>query len=47
MVRWILRCLERFVGMGIKFILSGSDMSFMMAGAKARAGAMRKFQAAR
>jgi len=28
--------MERYIGLGARFILSGSDLSFLMAGAKAR-----------
>jgi 2-keto-3-deoxy-L-rhamnonate aldolase RhmA len=33
--------IERYVGMGFRFILAGSDLSFMMAAAKERAAAVR------
>ncbi|MEE9276154.1 MAG: aldolase/citrate lyase family protein [bacterium] len=36
--------IERRIGEGIRFILSGSDFSFMMAGARAQAEAIRKIQ---
>ena len=35
------RLMEKYIGMGMRFILSGSDLSFMMAGAKARADLLR------
>jgi 2-keto-3-deoxy-L-rhamnonate aldolase RhmA len=33
--------IERYVGMGFRFVLAGSDLSFMMAAAKERAAAVR------
>jgi 2-keto-3-deoxy-L-rhamnonate aldolase RhmA len=33
--------MERYVQLGMRFILSGSDLSFMMAGARARAEFLR------
>jgi 2-keto-3-deoxy-L-rhamnonate aldolase RhmA len=33
--------IERYVGMGFRFILAGSDLSFMLAAAKERAAAVR------
>ncbi len=36
--------LERFVGMGMRFILSGNDISFLLSGAKARTGALRQIR---
>ncbi len=33
--------MQRYIGLGMRFILSGSDLSFMMAGAKARAEFLR------
>jgi hypothetical protein len=33
--------MRKYIGMGMQFILSGSDFSFMMAGATARAGFLR------
>ena len=33
--------MEKYIGMGMRFILSGSDLSFLMAGAKARSTALR------
>ena len=33
--------IERYVGMGFRFILAGSDLSFMLAGARERAAAVR------
>ena len=35
------KLMERFIGLGMRFILSGSDLSFMMAGAKARTEFLR------
>lgn len=35
------RLMEKYIGYGMRFILSGSDMSFLMAGAKARADLLR------
>ena len=34
--------MPRYIGMGARFILSGQDASFMMAGAQARTGFLRK-----
>ena len=31
------RLMEKFIGMGMRFILSGGDMGFLMAGARERA----------
>jgi 2-keto-3-deoxy-L-rhamnonate aldolase RhmA len=33
--------MERYIQLGMRFILSGSDLAFMMAGARARANALR------
>lgn len=33
--------MQKYVGMGIKFVLAGSDLSFMMSAAPARAGFLR------
>lgn len=33
--------MERYIQLGMRFILSGSDLSFMMAGARERAGVLR------
>jgi len=33
--------IERYVGMGFRFILAGSDLSFLLAGAKERSAAVR------
>lgn len=33
--------LQKYIGMGMRFILSGSDLSFMMAGARERTGFLR------
>ncbi len=33
--------MERYIRFGMRFILSGSDLAFMMAGARERAGALR------
>jgi 2-keto-3-deoxy-L-rhamnonate aldolase RhmA len=33
--------IERYVGMGFRFILAGSDLSFLLAGARERATAVR------
>src|SRR3970040_1690218 len=35
------RLMEKFIGLGMRFILSGSDLSFMMAGARARTEFLR------
>jgi len=35
------KLMEKYIGMGMRFILSGNDLSFMMAGAKARADMLR------
>lgn len=35
------KLMEKYIGLGMRFILSGSDLSFMMAGAKARADLLR------
>jgi len=35
------KLMEKYVGMGMRFILSGSDFSFMMAGARERASFLR------
>jgi 2-keto-3-deoxy-L-rhamnonate aldolase RhmA len=35
------RLMEQYIGMGMRFILSGSDLSFMMAGARARTELLR------
>ena len=35
------KLMEKYIGMGMRFILSGSDLSFMMAGARARAELLR------
>jgi 2-keto-3-deoxy-L-rhamnonate aldolase RhmA len=32
------RLMEKFIGLGMRFILSGSDLSFLMAGGRERAG---------
>ena len=32
------KLMEKYIGFGMRFILSGNDMSFMMAGASQRAG---------
>ena len=34
--------MPRYIGMGARFILSGQDASFMMAGAQSRTGFLRK-----
>jgi 2-keto-3-deoxy-L-rhamnonate aldolase RhmA len=36
--------MARYIGMGARFILSGADFSFMMTGAIARAGALRRLE---
>jgi hypothetical protein len=36
--------MARYIRMGVRFILSGADFSFMMAGAIARATAMRRLE---
>jgi 2-keto-3-deoxy-L-rhamnonate aldolase RhmA len=35
------KLMEKFIGIGMRFILSGSDLSFMMAGARERASFLR------
>ena len=35
------KLMEKYVGMGMRFILSGNDLSFLMAGARARAELLR------
>jgi len=35
------KLMEKYIGLGMRFILSGSDLSFLMAGAKARADFLR------
>jgi len=35
------KLMEKYVGMGMRFILSGNDLSFLMAGARARAEILR------
>ncbi len=35
------KLMEKFIGMGMRFILSGSDLSFLMAGARARTEFLR------
>ena len=35
------KLMEKYIGMGMRFILSGSDLSFLMAGAKTRADTLR------
>ena len=39
--------MQRYIGMGMRFILSGFDFSFMLAGASARVKVLRAFQPAR
>ena len=34
--------MERYIRMGVRFVLSGADFSFMMTGAIARATALRR-----
>jgi len=36
----------RYIGMGVRFILSGADQSFLAAGAKARSGFLRMLESA-
>ena len=36
--------MERYIRLGMRFILSGSDLAFMMAGARARTGALRSIK---
>jgi len=38
--------MEKYIGMGMRFILSGSDLSFLMAGARARADVLRAIKIA-
>ena len=33
--------MQKFIGMGVQFILAGSELGFLMVGAKERAGALR------
>ena len=35
------KLMEKYIGLGMRFILSGSDLSFLMAGARARADILR------
>jgi len=37
--------LQKYIGMGMRFILSGSDLAFMMAGARERTGFLRSLKA--
>ena len=37
--------MARYIRMGVRFVLSGADLSFMMAGATARASALRRLDA--
>jgi 2-keto-3-deoxy-L-rhamnonate aldolase RhmA len=37
--------MARYIHMGARFVLSGADLSFMMAGATARAAALRRLDA--
>jgi 4-hydroxy-2-oxoheptanedioate aldolase len=37
--------MARYIRMGARFVLSGADFSFMMAGATARAAALRRLDA--
>jgi 2-keto-3-deoxy-L-rhamnonate aldolase RhmA len=39
--------MQKYIGMGMRFILSGSDLSFMMAGAAARASVLRSTRLAK
>ena len=34
--------MKRFIGMGMRMILSGGDLNFLMAGAQRRAGMLRE-----
>jgi 2-keto-3-deoxy-L-rhamnonate aldolase RhmA len=36
--------MERYIGMGMQFILSGSDTSFLLAGARERTRELRGFR---
>jgi 4-hydroxy-2-oxoheptanedioate aldolase len=36
--------MARYIGMGVRFVLAGADFGFLMAGATARAAAMREIQ---
>jgi len=38
-----LPLMEKYIGMGMRFILSGSDIALMMAAGRARTGALREF----
>lgn len=38
--------ITKYVGMGVRFILSGNDLSFMLSGARARSGALRQINLA-
>jgi len=40
------KLMEKYIGMGMRFILSGSDLSFLMAGARARADVLRAIKIA-
>jgi 2-keto-3-deoxy-L-rhamnonate aldolase RhmA len=39
--------MKEYIGMGAQFLLGGSDFSFLMAGAKQRASALRSFQSSK
>ena len=39
--------MQKYIGMGMRFILAGSDLSFMMAGAATRAGVLRSTRLAK
>ena len=36
--------IAKYAGMGVRFVLAGNDLTFMVSGAKARAGALRKIK---
>ncbi len=38
------RLMERFIGLGMRFVLSGHDLSFLMAGARERVTTLRNIQ---
>jgi hypothetical protein len=39
--------MKEYIGMGAQFLLGGSDLSFLMAGAKQRATTLRGFQSSK
>jgi hypothetical protein len=39
--------MQKFIGMGVQFILAGSELGFLMVGAKERTGALRALDSKR